>query len=218
MFVLYGKVSMFKTCLVILAGSDQHPLSDFSLYIYISNLKQFGRVTCNIKHFSFHNIPMIGINSISGCPTWNFKMTGDCDLLLYITLYVEIELLFFWQGFKIWPAPQSIVITYFYRMHHHRFNDSTALPYICHFPSVTFKQLCLDPCFELLSNYCTPSPLMTPSWLLTKTANPLAQISSPWCEALPNEKLLVKTLLLLHLLLRLLVCLWAPVKDAIPSI
>ena len=78
-----------------------------------------------------------------------------------------------------------------------------------HFSSVTFKQLCLDPSFELLHSLSSNDPI------LTEAGNPLAQISSPWCEALPNETLLVKTVLLLLLLLCHLVCLWAPVKAAI---
>ena len=95
----------------------------------------------------------------------NDRVTVTCFLnndSLYITLYVDIKLLFCWPGFKISPAPQSIVITYFYRIHHHRFNDSTALPYICHFRNVTFKQPCLDPCFELLHSLSSHDPILNP--------------------------------------------------------
>ena len=82
-------------------------------------------------------------------------------------------------------------------------NDSTCIAFGQN-PNVTIKQLCFDPSFEFLHSLSSHDPIL----------NPLAQISSPWCEALPNEKLLVKTVLLL-LLLGLLVCLWAPVKAAI---
>ena len=108
---------------------------------------------------------------------------------------------------RICPAPQSVVITVFKRIHHHRFNDSIALPLAI--SPMSLSNRCLDPSFELLHS------LSSHDHILTKAGNPLAQISSPWCEALPNETLLVKTVLLLLLLLLCLVCLWAPVKAAI---
>ena len=92
----------------------------------------------------------------------------------------------------------------FERIHHHRFNDGTALPFVISL--VSLSNSCV---LKLLHSLSSHDPI------LTKAGNPLAQISSPWCEALPNETLLVKSVLLLLLLLCLLVCLWAPVKAAI---
>ena len=77
------------------------------------------------------------------------------------------------------------------RIHHHRFNDSTALPLANSLMSLS-NSLSNSCVLILPSNHCTPSPLNDP--ILTKAENPLAQISSPRCEALPNGKLLVKTI------------------------
>ena len=194
-----------------LAGSDQYPchLSFSSNLLYhLELLARFGRVTSNMNHFRFHNIFMIGMPFQTWVPTENFYVTGS--LLLGIIIYNSSRgnrLDVFLFPARIWPVALSVVITDSNGYIITDFNHSTSLPFDISLVSLS-NSCVLIPALKLLHSLSSHDPI------LTKAGNPLAQISSPWCEALPNEKLLVKTVLLL-LLLGLLVCLWAPVKAAI---
>ena len=106
---------------------------------------------------------------------------------------------------RFWPVALSVVITDSNGYIITDFNHSTSLPFAISLVSLSNSCVLIPP-LKLLHSLSSHDPI------LTKAGNPLAQISSPWCEALPNETLLVKTVLLLLLLLGLLVCLWAPVK------
>ena len=192
-----------------LAGSDQYPCHlsfSINLLYHLELLARFGRVTSNMNHFSFHNIRMIGMPFQTWVPTENFYVIGS--LLLGIIIYnsqrcQRLDVFLF--PARIWL---SVVITDSKGYIITDFNHSTSLP-----SAISLVSLSIS-CVLILASKLLHS-LSSHDPILTKAGNPLAQISSPWCEALPNETLLVKTVLLLLLLLCLLVCLWAPVKDAI---
>ena len=60
------------------------------------------------------------------------------------------------------PRTPTVVITVFKRIHHHRFNDSIALPLAISLMSLSNR--CLDPSFELLHSLSSHDPIPHPSW------------------------------------------------------
>ena len=147
------------------AGSDQYPchLSCWINLIYhLNNLPaQFGRVTSNVNHFSFHNIHMIGMpfkTQLLDLTFENDRVTcfGNRTVMLWIVSLQPGSGQYMPNTSK-YPNPLSSQISTGWM--HLEINVHCIA--FCHFPTVTFIRPCLDPSFAFLDSNSPHVPTLT---------------------------------------------------------